>query len=501
MQNTSQSLRALGVIFSNPVIRMSFISDFRKLFQSKNILVEIDPIVLPQTSLIDRINTTQTISFSLYKLIYHIGTIQSRRFATSNRLKFIDKLDLLEKIYSNNPEFRLKINDIRVNNGSETLKSITEDLGIGISVVLAEKFFDVNSSTIQKIYGTGKRPDWKCQFNDGRILVVEGKGSISIDTSRTQERNALVQKTKEPGDIQIASLSIFKENEISCNRYIDPPIESDEMDSELKKHILRAGHYASVFSFLGNSRLSKYYSQMRKRLLGTITTKEQNLKNNEFNSLYYSEPIIEFNNIDFVGNFFKIEEDSFLFVGVDKRLLSYNGFINFNDLNYDIEIDQDENHYILYRDGILIIEVNNFSVFSKIIDKEKIKNYQENITISDIDEMNEISFSKYFEYLLDKIGFTNIVKENFDRESNFRFDLSANYRNEVFYFEFKIFNNKIILKNSINNLLERDITKKIVLVTNQNLKDFNYNKEKLIIIDRKALSEILKNNKKLLSYL
>src|SRR5690606_18376725 len=228
-------------------------------------------------------------------------------------------------------------------------------------------------------------------------------------------------------------------------------------------------------------------------LLGTITTKEQNLKNNEFNSLYYSEPIIEFNNIDFVGNFFKIEEDSFLFVGVDKRLLSYNGFINFNDLNYDIEIDQDENHYILYRDGILIIEVNNFSVFSKIIDKEKIKNYQENITISDIDEMNEISFSKYFEYLLDKIGFTNIVKENFDRESNFRFDLSANYRNEVFYFEFKIFNNKIILKNSINNLLERDITKKIVLVTNQNLKDFNYNKEKLIIIDRKALSEILKN--------
>ncbi len=72
---------------------MSFIADFRKLFQSKNILVEIDPIVLPQTTLIDRINTTQTISFSLYKLIYHIGTIQSRRFATSNRLKFIDKLE------------------------------------------------------------------------------------------------------------------------------------------------------------------------------------------------------------------------------------------------------------------------------------------------------------------------------------------------------------------------------------------------------------------------
>src|SRR5690554_5109220 len=160
---------------------------------------------------------------------------------------------------------------------------------------------------------------------------------------------------------------------------------------------------------------------MRKRLLGTITRNEQNLKNDEFNSLYYLDPIIEFNNIEFVGDFFKIEEEAYLFVGVDKKLLSYQGFINFNDFEYDVEIDEDENHYILYRDGILIIEVNNFSVFSKIIDKDRIKNYQENITISDIDEMNEISFSKYFEYLLDKIGFTNIIKENVDRDSGFRF--------------------------------------------------------------------------------
>ncbi len=61
---------------------MPFISDFSKLFQSKKIKVEIDPVILPQTVLFDKISTTQIITFSLYKLVYHIGTIQSRRFAT-----------------------------------------------------------------------------------------------------------------------------------------------------------------------------------------------------------------------------------------------------------------------------------------------------------------------------------------------------------------------------------------------------------------------------------
>lgn len=482
---------------------MPFISDFSKLFQSKKIKVEIDPVILPQTVLFDKISTTQIITFSLYKLVYHIGTIQSRRFATSNRLKFIDKLDILEKIYNDNEDFKIKINEIRHINGSETLKSITEDLGIGISVVLAEKFFNVKSSTIQRIYGTKKRPDWKCQLVDGRILVTEGKGSISITTSQNQEDNALVQKTKEPGDIQIASLSVFYENQISENRYIDPPIENDDISNEMKKHILRAGHYASVFSFLGNSRLSRYYSQMRKRLLGIITREEQDLKNFEFNLLYYEEPIIKFNNVDFVGSFYEIEENSYLFVGIDKQLLSVQGFINFIEQEYDIETDEENNHYILYRDGVLIIEVNNFNIFSDIIDKEKIKNYQENITISDVDEMNEISFSKYFQYLLEKLNFTNIIKESFDSNLGFRFDLTSRLNNEQYYFEFKISQNRKGLLNFRESImrLSRLENKKIILVTNQDITNIDFDTEVLKIIDRKSLEIILRDNKKLFDYL
>src|SRR5688572_3336411 len=183
---------------------MAFIRDLVALFQNKSILVDIDTALLPYLKTDDKVTTQRTISFNLYRLIYHIGTIQSRRFATSNRLKFLDKVDLLEKIYNNTNEFRIKIDDIRQINGSETLISISEDFGAGMSVVIAESLFNTKRSTIQRIYGTKRRPDWKCQLIDNRILVVEGKGATSMATSNVQEVDALDQKTRESGDIKIA---------------------------------------------------------------------------------------------------------------------------------------------------------------------------------------------------------------------------------------------------------------------------------------------------------
>lgn len=225
---------------------MAFIRNITSRFANKTISVEIDPDLLPELDTVDKVTTNRIITFNLYKLIYHIGAIQTRRFATSNRLKFIDKSDLIEKIYSNTNEFRVKINDIRTINGSETLTSVSEDFGVGISVVIAESLFKIKRSTIQKIYGTGRRPDWKCQTKNNRILVVECKGSIRLSTSLQQEVNALDQKTKEPGDVKIASLTLLKENSISANRFLDPPIENSNIPPIMENHILRAGHYASV---------------------------------------------------------------------------------------------------------------------------------------------------------------------------------------------------------------------------------------------------------------
>ena len=475
---------------------MALIRDIAALFQNKNILVDIDPLLLPFIKCADKGTTQRTISFNLYRLIYHIGTIQSRRFAPSNRLKFLDKVDLLEKIYTNTNDLRIKIDEIRQVNGSETLTSISEDFGIGISVIIAETLFNIKRSTIQKIYGTGRRPDWKCQLADNRIFVAEGKGSISAVKSRTQEVDALDQKTKEPGDIRVASLTILNENAISTNRYLDPPIINDNVPPEMQNHILRAGHYASVFSFLGNSRLSRYYSQMRKRLEGIITSQEQNLKDQVFRDLTYNAPTVRFVNEEFVGAFYNIENEIYLFVGVDKRLLSYQGFILYNEFESDIEETVSNNIFILYKDGILVIEIQNIGDFANIINPNQIKNYQENITISDIDEMNEISFSKYFEFILKENDFTNIIEETL--ANDLIADLTATKGDKTYYFEFKIFKNKRIGRDSFQQISEfsrRIGLGKIILVTNAKLNNTQINDNNVVVIDRDKLYQLTKNSR------
>jgi hypothetical protein len=474
---------------------MAFIRDIAALFQNKTISVDIDPLLLPHIKTADKVTTQRTISFNLYRLIYHIGTIQSRRFATSNRLKLLDKADLIEKIYTNTNEFRVKINEIRQVNGSETLISISEDFGIGISVVIAESLFNTKRSTIQKITGTGRRPDWKCQLTDNRIFVAEGKGATSIATSNGQQAHALDQKTREPGDIRVASLTVLNENEISTNRYLDPPIENDNMPPELQNHILRAGHYASVFSFLGNSRLSRYYLQMRKRLEGIITSQEQNLKDQVFRELRFNDPIIAFKHQEFVGSFYKIENEKYLFVGVDKRLLSYQGFISYNEFENDDEETISDNVFILYKDGVLVIEITNIEYFSNIVNRDEIKSYQDNITISDIDEMNEISFSKYFEYILKENGFSNLREQTLS--NNLRVDLTATKGNQTYYFEFKIFKNKRIGRTTIQQIseLNRQLNNgKFILVTNSKFDNVDIDTNNIIIIDRFKLDQLAKNS-------
>ncbi len=259
-----------------------FIQELTSRFRNLTIEVTVDPLLLPTIDDTDKITTVRTISFNLYKLIYAIGTIQTRRFAPSNRMKFLDKSDLIEKIHPDTNEFRVKLGELRDINGSEVLSTISEDFGVGISVVVAEALYNIRFSTIQRIYGHDKRPDWKCQTADNRTLIIESKGTSYQFASIVLEKRALIQKTKRNGNVKIASISVFNENNISTNRFLDPPIQSEKIDFGMQNRILRAGHYSSVFSFLGIPILSRYYSQMRDRLSKSITREDQIEKNNIF---------------------------------------------------------------------------------------------------------------------------------------------------------------------------------------------------------------------------
>ncbi len=459
-------------------------------FRNLNISVTIDPQLLPNLDCEDKESTQRIISINLYKLIYAIGTIQTRRFAPSNRMKFLDKSDLIEKIYSNTREFRVKIDAIRQNGGVEVLTTISEDFGVGFSVVIAEKLFNIKFSTIQRIYGNQKRPDWKCQTKNNQTLVVESKGASRQTTSNSQKPNALIQKVQETGDIKVASLTVINENTISTNKFLDPPINSDDMDREMENKILRAGHYSSVFSFLGHSVLSKYYSQMRKRLLKSITSNEQNEKNNTYIRLRDIYPNIEFNNKKFTGSFYKINENTYLFVGVDKKLLSYQGFIEFEDYENEIEETRNENHYLLFKDGVLIIEIKNIDEFSDIILPNEIKNYQENITISDVDAMTGFSFEKYVNFLLIQNGFE--TQREVVMLENFRADIIGFKDDKKYIFELRLFRRKKISWNEVNQLLYRyaqiEGIYKTVLITNAEIQgEYEIDDEKIVLIERNKL--------------
>lgn len=476
-----------------------FIREIISHFRNLNISVEIDSNLLGESDCDDNAYTQRIIPVNLYKLIYAIGTIQTRRFAPSNRQKFIDKADLIEKIQSNTTDFKVKINDTRITCGSEVLTTMSEDFGVGISVIVAMNLFNIKYSTIQRIYGNNKRPDWECQTTDNRILIVESKGASSQATSNSQRPNALVQKNRRYGDIKVASLTLLKENRISTNRFLDPPITPDNVDFELKNKILRAGHYSSVFSFLGHSVLSKYFSQMRKRLSNSITPEEQNQKNNIYFKIRDRYSNINFHNKTYAGSFYQIDDNNYLFIGIDRELISYERFIHFNDYENEIDETVNENQYLLFKDGILIIEIKNINVFSNIIEINRIKNYQEFNTISDIDSMTELSFEKYISYLLKKNGFETTIESRVD---GFRIDIVGMFENRRYLFELKIFKGKIFNQNVIEQLerLTRiENTHKVVLITNAELPErYNKENEKLVFIGRRKLKKILKKNKMLM---
>lgn len=342
-----------------------------------NISVEIDPELLPQLDCEDKTTTLRTLSISVFKLIYSIGNIQTRRFAPSNRQKYTDKSDLIESLVENTTDFRVRITDVRNIHGAETLKSISEDFGVGVSVLVAMQLFNIQYSTIQRIYGNNKRPDWSCQTLDNRVLIVESKGASSQARSDSQELRAIEQKNSRNGDIRIASLTVINEHQVSQSRFLDPPINLDDMNPELHNKILRAGHYSSVFSFLGHSILSRYFSQMRKKLLNEISIEEQSAKNNLFFRIRDQYSRILFREKEFRGTFYKIENNRYLFIGIDIALISYEGFINFIEYQNEVDTFIDNNHYMLFRDGILIIEIENITSFTGIVNINSIKNYQE----------------------------------------------------------------------------------------------------------------------------
>ncbi|MGG1679524.1 restriction endonuclease [Neobacillus sp. NRS-1170] len=453
-----------------------------------NILVKVDTNLINPTRVrypVDLLTNSEfTIQINQFKLIYAIGSIQSRRFNPSNRQKFTDKEDLIEKIKDDN-DFKVEIDRIRNLLGSETLGKISEDFGVGIAVLVADYLYNIDLTTLHRITEHGKRPDIKCMTSYGEELVVESKGYTNYNNLRGQLSNAQIQKRSISSDIHTVSLTLLNQDSISTNEFIDPPSQPNEKNKELIIKIQKAKHYSAVFSFIGQSELSKYFSFMKNRLEETEDVNILNKKESLYRKIKKDYREYSIDGRIYKGTLERINDEKLIFLGIDQNLLSYEGFYNFQEYHSDFEhYPNEQDFFYVYRDGICVGEISSDN-FSEDIE---IHHFQKKTRISDIDDMNIISFEKYIEFLFVENGYSvNNLKNNYDK--GYDFEISKNNKS------YKVQIKKVSSVNKTNKFYSYDMSIADILITNGIIEQpIKSRRDNTIIIDREHLMEICKKN-------
>ncbi len=484
---------------------------YTSYFVRLNVYVQIDNLLLDGLDCEDKLSENRMIMVNLHELIYNIGHMQTRRISPSYRNKFEDRKDLLSLIFSVSNEFRVRVNALRIANGPDAIRAVSEDLGVGLSVCIASKLYNIDHTTVQKdiTSGKGKRPDWSCQTQNQRVIVIESKGSISVAGSKAQLTRALQQKVGgRQGDIKIASASLINENEITSVKFVDPPIIQDNLDPQTRRAIWRAAHYTSVFSFLGHAELSRYFAQMKRRIERSITPIEQTIKDSNYRLILDEYNRVLFLGIYYHGTFLHLDNSRYIFTGVDPELISYMGFLTFQEYGEIIEDTILGNHYIRYTDGILVIEISDISLFN--VDVAQIRNNQEYTVIKDIDVMEENSFLKWILYILERVGATRIDASSNSFSNRYDTNLIAVINEKRFIFELKLFKNPKAKKNApliteqierLRNIFNDDYLATLVLVTNADIGSFRSIDNRIIVIGRHLLNTILEHPNSLITVL
>lgn len=349
----------------------------------------------------------------ILNLLLGLGCVQPKRMNPTLRTTLMDFNYLLDQIDDDNAVLKMRISETRNSLGSEMLTESSELLGIGLSVVVVSQLFDVQPSTISKIIGiSSRRPDWRCLLSDGQKLQIEAKGSTNQSTSNTQLKKAVEQKRAIESDISIATATVLNEMTISKMTIKDPPVADNDSNSFLNRQLFRAYHYSSVFSFLGDDVLSLYFEKMAKRITGLISQDEMIDKELMFNDLIYNAPSIKITNNDYCGHLYGPIGIHYLFIGINKSLLKFQGFKNFTDDVGTRRIEKEGNDYIIYRDGIIIVNVRNATSFQNEYHIQSIGVSLDRIALTDLDSIRGNSFKRYVKYLLNKINYDVIWEEN-----------------------------------------------------------------------------------------
>lgn len=478
--------------------------------ESKEIEVTLDP------TLISSISTNNPhliieespfrIKINLFKLILAVGCIKSPRTKPTDRQYFLEKCYLLESI-QNSSEFK-----IFYHKDSEFKQDISEELGIGLSVLIADYFYNIQWSTLAKIplIGRQSKPDIKCFTSQSQEMVIEAKGTINKSTRKIQKAHSLEQKIKMPADIRVSSCSLLKNESISDVEFIDPPVvpPTDKKYTEL---LLKADHYSRMFNFIGQKELSLYFNLMRKRIINDKEFPEYSEKDELFNKIKNDYIQISKFGKTFLGNIEKDNSGKFIFLGADKDLISLKGFIEFKDYKIDLDISEnDPNFYYISPDGLCFARLTDIRFLQEQLGDQIIPHYQESTSIIDIDSMNNVAFENYILYLFEKLNCTVLKdKELHNKNIDIKMapDLVVICDDKKVSVEIK----KSLKVEKLDSIYHQLIScaeifncQKLVLFTakaaNKEIFD-QARKLNITLVDRNTLKQIIENNSLLLEYL
>jgi hypothetical protein len=430
------------------------------------------------------------------KLILASGTIQTRRTKPTPFQKLSEKSDLLD--------FVRDCDDFCIKKHTDTDKqiSLSEDFGVGLSVLVAEHYYRINWSTLGKIRRTrGSKPDIKCFSNTNEEIRIEAKGSTNKHTRRCQKSHALRQKNNpSPADVNVASCALLKENSISDVDFSDPSVIPPE-DARYERSLLKADHYARTFNLIGQNELSRYFNLMRQRIIHDRDFAGFDYKQKLLDKIKKEYIEIRRGGRSYLGNIEKFDANSFIFIGIDESLLTVYSFVEFNGYDDKI-IKENANNFYLFSDGLCIALLKDISFLVDQIKYEQIPHHYSSFSITDTDFSKESTIVDFLSYLFEKVG---CKIERYPSSNEMRYDLLVTFGDKKVLVEVK----KYLRPKSrsyIHNLmsyLARKPPLRLLLFTNSSvsadLRQF-FLANNITLIDRTALSEIIRDNELVLKY-
>jgi hypothetical protein len=223
--------------------------------------------------------TNNGFSFTARELLHAIGS-KTASLPTSN----LDECVNAAYLYSHLLDFQGQNLGFKttVNIDSDLQTNRSNEIGIGVGCLLANKLFNVDWDTLESIKGQGKRFDYRAT-NLGQNYAYEFKGTKHRRKQNKQVENGIAKKTEmhqrnENYDVElIISTYLGFSNQIPRIVLADPPFQGFKNEfTEDADMLYRLRHLSRIAQFMGNTPLSRvYYNQSKEFIVKRDITQIQ----------------------------------------------------------------------------------------------------------------------------------------------------------------------------------------------------------------------------------